>query len=1086
MPLLFAVTLFVSASLLFMVQPMVGKMVLPLLGGSPAVWNACMVFFQALLLLGYLYAHHVSTKMSIRRQWALHMLVLGLPLGAFALAILFGLRHSPIAIAESLAPTGESSPILSVLGLLTVAIGIPFFVVSTSAPLLQKWFAETGHPSARDPYFLYAASNAGSLISLLGYPLVIEPNMTIVGQAWVFAGGFVLLLVLVFFCGRAAANPIGVPPGAAKAQSEGTTNAAVPPAHPGEPPPTFARKAKWVALAFVPSSLMLGVTFYMTTDIASIPLLWVIPLALYLVTFIIAFGRVPSGFRVVIGNLAPVMILLLVFVMISGVNPGVGINLLLHILTFFAAALMCHYELARDRPSVEYLTEFFLLMSIGGVLGGIFNSLVAPLIFPDNYEYKVALIIACLMVPRLIGGDEKDADGRPLRPAEEPLTTGRQAWYTVLGAILAPVVCLVEAVLAVLNIGRTTTPAERKPAPAGKATATAPPPSDTKVELWLAVGSATVFLALSGFMVFGSSLTAEVLITLIPIAFLLAARFMLSPFDGAIRRNWEWVGQPRRSAMLDGAVPVVVLGGYYLLRRMAGQEWFYNTATETADGLGLDYSIIRTVVVFALPVMVCFFFVDRPVRFALSVAAILGYSTYAATPDDIIRTERSFFGILKIESDVDYQRPVFKTDAGKTIASGKVEYHKLVHGTTLHGTQIFKLDNNVFDMFQAMSALNPWENVVVAGANHAFTPREEPLTYYHRTGPVGAMFKELRTRKNGADALAPFAMVGLGTGSASCYVRPGQKLVFYEIDPAVKRLVADTPEYFTYVTDARARARSAPGGDLDIRMGDARLKLKDTDDKYALLLVDAFSSDSIPVHLLTVEAVQLYLDRLTDDGILALHISNKFVKLEPVVAAIASQLGLTARVWNDDNERRGPGKTASSWVVLARKPEHLGSLYVPEGDLLFARPVEPGAEDRMRVYMDNQLVHGLIEDYDELSAVSRGRTKYKELNDTTEEKDGKGPRAAWLEWLDEKAKTTTDPWEKQRLARYRELIKDYGPHESFQKVMLAEHGHAFRRLETREKVPAWTDDYSDVMRVMMIPELQKLRKFFGLPTPIDR
>src|SRR4051812_22470997 len=162
-----------------MVQPMVGKMVLPLLGGSPAVWNACMVFFQALLLLGYLYAHFVSTRFAPRRQWALHLIVLHLPLAAMAVAVALGDKHIPIPVVERLAAGTESSPVLSVLALLFVGIGIPFFVTSTSAPLLQKWFTYTGHPASRDPYFLYAASNFGSLISLLGYPLFIEPVMAV-------------------------------------------------------------------------------------------------------------------------------------------------------------------------------------------------------------------------------------------------------------------------------------------------------------------------------------------------------------------------------------------------------------------------------------------------------------------------------------------------------------------------------------------------------------------------------------------------------------------------------------------------------------------------------------------------------------------------------------------------------------------------------------------------------------------------------------------------------------------------------------------------------------------------------------------
>jgi len=1009
-PVLFAATLFLSASLLFMIQPMVGKMVLPLLGGSPAVWNACMVFFQLLLLLGYQYAHHLTGKYSPRKQWAIHLLVLGLPIAAFFLSITFGTRHSPIAIAESLAPGGdESSPILSVLTMLTIAIGVPFFVISTSAPLLQRWFTATGHPSARDPYFLYSASNAGSLISLLGYPLLIEPNMTIDQQAWMFAIGFAFLSVLVFFCGQAAANPIGAPPPSTatslKASSRNVllgkaSNTATPVIE--EPPPSLLRRVKWVALAFVPSSLMLGVTFHMTTDIASIPLLWVIPLALYLITFIIAFGRVPDWFRLVIGNAAPVMILLLVFVMISDVNPGYFIKMVLHILTFFAVALMCHYELARDRPSPEYLTKFFLLMSVGGVLGGIFNSLLAPLIFPYAYEYPLVLVISCLMVPRLLteGTDEE---------VRFPRST--------LGSLISHI--------------------------------------------------------------------------------------------------------KSRPIYLDFIIPLIVGLGFYALVRISHQSWYLERQKNIAQSLDLSQDTVRAVLIFAVPVMVCFFFVDRPLRFALCVAAILGYHTYREIGSGVIYSERSFFGILKIEEDFDYQRPIFRNSDGELTWSGRIEYHRLVHGTTLHGTQIRRMDNNVFDTLQFLTALNPWDNLVVAGANHAFNPREEPLTYYHRTGPVGAMFSELRSRKGGIDAKADVAMVGLGTGSASCYVLPGQRLTFYEIDPAVKHLVADTDKYFTYVTDGKKRAQSQAGGDVDIRMGDARLKLKDdTDRKYALLLVDAFSSDSIPVHLLTKEAVQLYLDRMTEDGLLGLHISNRWVRLEPVVAAIARDLGLTARVWNDDKEGR-PGKTASSWVVLARRPEYLGRLYASLGDIVFNGPT-PAGDDRAKIAMDAVLSEGLQANYEELSEIQPGnrRPLYQILNQDD------SPRAAWLawamnkyadlidpnknqrfqmltealltkgifsdlddlywDWINARLKEPNDTTEKARLAKYIELIDAYGPNATHQDVMIREHGHAFRRLETLSQVPAWTDDYSDVMRVMNFPELQRVREFFGLPTPVKR
>ena len=956
MPLLFIVTLFLSASLLFMVQPMVGKMVLPLLGGSPAVWNACMVFFQALLLLGYLYAHWLSTRLDPKKQLAVHVMVLMAPVAVMALAVAFGAKNTPIAIVESLAPSDETSPVLSVLALLAIAIGIPFLVASTSAPLLQKWFAFTGHPTARDPYFLYAASNAGSLISLLGYPIFLEPNLTLAQQAWLFAGGFALLVVLIVFCGGAASNPIGVPPASVKG-ANGAPSAAV------EPPPSWPRKLKWIVLAFVPSSLMLGVTVHMTTDIASIPLLWVGPLALYLITFIIAFGRVPNWFRMVIGNLAPVMILLLVFLMISGVSPGTGVSLMLHLATFFAAALMCHYELARDRPSPQYLTEFFLLMSVGGVLGGLFNSIIAPLVFPMAYEYPLVLVIACLMVPKLTSTEE---------PKE--LT----AKSVGMGATTAAVSAAASESFG--GIGRLI---------------------NRVVRHYIRVADRNAKVALA----------------------------------------------------LDFVIPIIIGVAFWQMAKLPEKAWFYKITDGIATALTLSEETVRVVLVYAVPVMVCFFFVDRPLRFALCVAAILGISTFKDEGRGTVHTERSFFGILKVQADTRVQtistkKGVARWDDGTPVVAGEIEYHRLVHGTTLHGTQIYSQTTHFLDDFQHLTALNSWDNLVTAVALARFNPREEPLTYYHRTGPVGAMVAEVRSRKDGADRLEPMAMVGLGTGSMSCYALPGQKLTFYEIDPAVKHMVADTDKYFTYVTDARNR-----GAELDFRMGDARLKLKDdTDRKYTLLLVDAFSSDSIPVHLLTVEAVKLYLERVPEDGIVALHISNKFVKLEPVVAKICAELGLACRVWNDDGERR-PGKTASSWVVVARNEKALGNLVSPYGDLV----AKYGA--RTSLGMIAEKIHQVQLAPEDTAKPNAGQL----LADKLEKEKGSDPVV-------------------RPLAR---LLRKHDPYStSLGEAMQAEVGHVFRPLEVLDQVPAWTDDYSDVLRVMMIKEVQKLRKMFGLPTPI--
>ncbi len=1053
MPLQFAITLFLSASLLFMVQPMVGKMVLPLLGGSPAVWNACMVFFQALLLLGYLYAHKITTKFDPRRQWLIHMGVLVVPLGVMIISAIFSDKNSPIAIAESLAPSGDMSPFLSVMAILTVAIGIPFFVSSTSAPLLQKWFANTGHPSARDPYFLYAASNAGSLIFLLGYPLIIEPNLKIVPQAWVWAGGFTILAVLIFLCGRAALRPLTMPSSMAKANT-----AAAP--MPYEAPPAGWRKVKWVMLAFVPSSLMLGVTFHMTTDIASIPLLWVGPLALYLLTFIIAFSTVvPPWFRLVIGNLAPVMILLLVFVMISGVSPGVGIELLLHMLTFFAAALMCHYELAHDRPGPEHLTGYFLLMSVGGVLGGLFNALFAPLVFAQSYEYRLTLIMACFMVP-------------------------------VLSAITA-----------------------------------GDPESDR-------------------------------------------ARFTGANPLAYLR---SLTRKQRFALALDFIIPILVGLGFWGLLRLSMADWFIRSCVSIATTLSISVETVIIILRFAVPVMVCFFFVDRPIRFGLCVAAILGVNMYFERDHNTVYSERSFFGILKVEKQSEGQRPAWVDAEGDRVVSGKIHYLRLVHGTTLHGTQIKELENNVFDYFQLFpTTLTPWDAVAVGGTLEKFDARQEPLTYYHRTGPVGAMFHELRTRKGGSEAKADVAMVGLGTGSVACYAEPGQRLTFYEIDPAVKKLVADTDEYFTYVTDARKR-----GATVDFQMGDARLKLKDdVDRRYALLLVDAFSSDSIPVHLLTREAVQMYLERMTEDGILALHISNKFVALEPVVAQIAADLNLEARVWNDGAESR-PGKTASSWVVLARKKEHLGKLAAtqPEQVGSFVEPRSTLLELAQKHGESTKLIDALKADYGQeveivIDLLKRYRSSARLKRLLTLETT---PQLLLIEDLKKKhggdmmLRTAIQKQLAPNVAELEPLIKTYGETTTLQKVwdehggpridllrrwvdkyavgdpepiegdedgeggkmplggtaliqavhmdhglrfldaastltdpkspgaanitlkdaLLLRYRELFRKLHRIEDLPTWTDDYSDVLRVMMIPEVQKLRGWFGLPNKLE-
>ena len=396
---LYGATLALSAGLVFLLQPMFARFVLPLLGGTPAVWSTAMLFFQTLLLLAYVYAHWLTSRLAPRRQVALHM--------ALVAAALLPL---PVGIPGGWTPPVDGSPVPWLLALLVVAVGLPFFVVAATAPLLQSWLAATDHPDADDPYFLYRASNAGSVIGLLAYPLVVEPRLTLGDQSWLWSGGFAVLGLMLAACGlvlwrarhRRPAADAGAGAEAAPAEKLGK-----------------ARALRWIALAFVPSSLMLGATTALTTNVAPVPLLWVAPLSLYLASFIVVFSRSrrrPAAHRAAAIALPPLAVLLAVFI-VARVSDPLWLVMAVHLAAFFVVALVCHGELARERPPTAHLTRFYVLMSLGGALGGVFNVIVAPNVFDSLTEYPLALALACFLLP-MGSGSWRDAVsfGRHLLP----------------------------------------------------------------------------------------------------------------------------------------------------------------------------------------------------------------------------------------------------------------------------------------------------------------------------------------------------------------------------------------------------------------------------------------------------------------------------------------------------------------------------------------------------------------------------------------------------------------------------------------------------------------------------------------------
>jgi len=734
--------MFVGATLLFVVQPMVGKMILPLLGGTPAVWSTCMVFFQAALLAGYAYAHASASRLGMGRQILLHLALLLVPLAVL-----------PLAVNPAFLRGGETNPVLDVLTLLIVSVGLPFLVVSATAPLLQKWFSRTGHAAAHDPYFLYAASNLGSMLALLGYPTLIEPRLHLRGDSWLtqtrlWSVGYVLLVVLIALCALALWHHGSRT--TARAEPESTTETTATP----EAPPGWPRCLRWIALAFVPSSLMIGATTYITTDIAAVPLLWVLPLAIYLLTFILAFGRWPRILHRLVVTLTVPVVLIVYFLMLSGFKQRIWITVLWHFLLLFLIALACHGELALTRPSSRHLTQFYLLLSVGGVLGGLFNALLAPVAFGWLLEYPLVMALACLLV----------AGPRTSFP-RSPLALG------------------VDVILA------------------------------------LAAGAVA--------LVFYSDL----------VVIRLDADFFTRLFRVPSATVAEWI-----------------------------------TPAELTLNKVLGYG---------LPLVGLFFLRRRRVTLAVGLFAVLLVGDFVDERNShTILRARSFFGVLRVTRD--------------TALTG---YTELRHGTTLHGRQ--SLDQ---------------------------ARRLEPVSYYHRGSPIGLVMAELDRRST----VLRMAVIGLGTGTMAAFARPGDIITFYEIDPLV-RAIATNRFYFAYVADALDR-----GATVRIELGDARIRMDQVrkerpGEHYDLIVVDAFSSDAIPVHLLTREALRLYLDMLSVRGLIVLHLSNRYLSLEPVVANLAEDAKLDGRLLRHDSSPTAEGATASTWAVLARTPDAFGQLLKDPG-----------------------------------------------------------------------------------------------------------------------------------------------------------
>lgn len=691
----FGVTLFLSAALLFLVEPMFARIVLPYLGGSPAVWNTCVVFFQAAMLAGYAYAHLLTRHLPLRAQVAIHLTLIA----AAALVL-------PVAIPEGWVPPVDRTPVPSLLGLLLLTVGAPFFIVSSTAPLLQTWFSRTRDRAASDPYFLYAASNLGSVIALLAYPFVVEPLWSLHQQSSGWSWGYGAFLAAVAACAAVAIRWHNADSRVAGATGPDAHEAGTIPIH-------WSRRLRWLALALVPSSLMLGVTMFLSTDVATVPLLWIAPLTLYLLSFVIGFSSTPLIGQRGAATLTTITMMPVVLTIVTGIELPAWLEMPLHLVAFFGFALLLHGRLAEDRPAPSALTAYYLWISLGGLLGGVFTTLVAPAVFTGVAEYPLMLLAVCAF---------------------------------------RPVVA-------------------REAAPAG------------------------------------------------------SYRDLLIP---AVLGTLLWI-------LLTGAKAGIV-GHIGLSLGFGVMSAFYAASAKTR------------------------------LRFTAGVAMMLVAGAFHdPAAGGVIHAERTFFGVVRVRAE-------------------EGPRHAMFHGNTMHGEQVLNAAR-----------------------------RGEPMSYYHKDGPIGQVLAALSGRLAGGR----IGVVGLGAGSLAAYATPGQQWTFYEIDPAVAR-IASTPRFFTYLDDC--------GAGCSVVLGDGRLSLSRATARFDLLILDAFSSDAIPVHLLTREALQIYLSRLSADGVLAFHISNRHLDLGPVLGALASDQGLSAYAQTDYVMDRAAGHTASSWLVMARDPRALAAV----------------------------------------------------------------------------------------------------------------------------------------------------------------
>lgn len=687
---------------------MVGKMVLPILGGAASVWTTCVLFFQIMLLAGYVYTHLLGKLRRLRDQILIHASLM------FMALVFLPIRFGAVSGRPS------EAPVTWLLAHLLISVGIPFAVISATAPLLQNWLGRTPVSLGRDPYVLYAASNAGSLLALLAYPVLIEPRYGVTAQSRLWLEGYGVLLGMVGFAALLLWRESRFTKTDSEEGSDETAEA-----------PSWRLRAYWLAASFVPSALMLAVTNHISMNIGSVPFLWVAPLAVYLLTFIMSFARRIRVPTTIVSTIST-GVLLLLFPIAAVAVPvhatAIWTMMSCHLAILFFGSLLCHSSLADRRPSTKYLTEFYFMLALGGVLGGIFAAIIAPAVFSTTVEYP--LLVAAVAF---------------FRQPRSPKTGGG----------------------------------------------------------WLRYAAVVGFGLLVGLALYG----------IIEWAFIDVSQFSIA---------WDELKENDNLAVL--ATEIVLILTVLLLRK--------NVRT-----FGLAFSIFVGIYAIVLP------------KQFESASRIF--------------VARDFFGVKKVLYSLDENM------------------RKLVHGDTMHGVE--SLD------------------VTLAG---------EPLSYYHKTGPIGDVMQMISNH-----AHQHVGVVGLGTGTIAAYGGPARHITFFDVDPQVVDIAHD---FFTYIRRC--------ADDCNVIVGDGRLSIQaQPDSEFDLIVLDAFNSDSIPAHLVSREAVRMYMSKLKTGGVLLFHVSNRYLDVEKLATIVSMDEGLPVFVRHDDDEEPR-GKASSDYVAAVRNAEDLDNI----------------------------------------------------------------------------------------------------------------------------------------------------------------